>query len=114
MIAYDAKNGEKQIAAIIILNFPRLFRAAENGNLKMATKLCKDLTKYSDHDATNLTRGITSSITRITISGLKKVRMKSTPGRDKTHSKGTEVLHLDYEMNSIIFESSALNAMKPR
>lgn len=95
MTFHDLQNGEKHISSKTFRNFSQYFKASENASLTRATRLWKDRNKYADHNGTNVTRGVTSFVTGVTLLDTKRVRMKATPGRGRKRFKWVEALHSD-------------------
>ena len=78
-----ARDGDKHIPSKTVLNFPQFFRASANTNLVRVTRLWADRTSYENTNGEVIYRGSSSSLTRVTRLGLRRVRMKVRSGRGR-------------------------------
>lgn len=92
MINNASENGEKNICARAVKEFPSLFRSTPNANIKRAMRLWKgrDSFTFASTNKSNLL-----SITKNTRRGLKRVNLKAHKGRGRKRESWVEALHKD-------------------
>lgn len=77
------KNGDKFIASKAVRNFLLLFTKNTTANLTKASRLWKTRFEFFDSNNCVVTRGITSTVTRVSRDGLKRVYLKAKSGRGR-------------------------------
>lgn len=95
MMTEAATNGERHIAAKSIRQFPQFFRSSLNANITRASRLWKARLQYVNDNGDFTLRGTTSTVTRITKAGPKRVQLKARAGRGSKRAKWVDALHLD-------------------
>ena len=90
-----ARDGDKHIPSKKVLNFPQFFRASANANLVGATRLWADRNSYENTNGEVIYRGSSSSLTRMTRLGLRRLRMKVRSGRGRKRQAWVEALNQD-------------------
>lgn len=90
-----SRNGEKHLAVKTVRHFTEFFRGSENANIKRAQRLWAAREEYQDEEGLVKTRGETSSVTRVTLQGPKRVRLKARKGRGRRRLPWVEALYSD-------------------
>lgn len=89
------EHGEARIASKAVRKFPEFFRAGSNANIVRATRLWKSRRDYEDENGSVVRRGASTSITRMTKEGPRRVRMKARIGRGRRRLSWVEALQCD-------------------
>ena len=87
--------GDKHIASKAVTNFPHLFRGTLNSNLIRASRLWKSRETYTNSEGAVVFRGNSSTLSRVTRNGLKRVHCKAREGRGRKRVAWVLELHQD-------------------
>lgn len=93
MLETAQSDGSKHIASKAIRQFPSFFRSSINSNLTKASRLWKTRQEYTNDEGKVLLRGTTSTITRVTLRGCKRVNVKDRSGRGRERTAWVSALH---------------------
>lgn len=95
MCQETAQNGQEKIASKTIRQFPTLFRSNTKANLIRASRLWKNRDDFITAQGRVQKRGVTSSITRVTSNGHRRVYTKARAGRGRKRAEWVQCMHED-------------------
>eukprot|EP00171_Calliarthron_tuberculosum_P022372 IDg22372t1 len=95
MVMTSSTEGDKHISAKAVRQFPACFRGTANANILKASRLWKNKAEFLNESGDFVQRGTSSSITRVTKSGFKRVYSKAKSGRGRKRAAWVDAVHQD-------------------
>lgn len=112
MVSHAAEHGPKHIPSKSVRQLPEFSRHSTNANLTRARRLRSAREQHRNREGARSTRGQTTTITRATGNGAKRVGLKARPGRGRKREARVLASTLIFFLNLTVSASCASSLTK--
>ena len=95
MRTHVSESGDKHIASEAVRKFPQHLNGTVNANLTRAKRFWSARDDYSNQHGGMTSRGMTTSVTRVTRAWPKRSRLKAKVGRGRRRQAWLKALHIE-------------------